>query len=185
MLGRRSFSATLVTAFSGPLGVLLSLLRYLEQFLGPRDDWVEDDRRLLFETLDGLGGHTFTKEKGPDDYVTTVNATPDAVERVLYSHYQRNLLSSRKYRTHHDGGKQWAVGSWVYDPPRTDFQHHVYLFETANGRTDIYAHREESVRDPDGHLNLDNGYGQVSGDPNNRVRDLLDTHKLQYGQRDL
>jgi hypothetical protein len=165
------------------LSTLMSLVRRLEGFLGPRDDWVEDDRRILFEAAQYLLGdmHTFTREKGVEDYITTAHADSDVVETALMnSGYDRNLLSTRKYRTHHSGGKQWGVGSFAYDPADTDWQHHVYLFEAPNGGTDVYGHREPSVRDPDAHLDKNSG---VHGDPNGRVATALDAVGVEYGER--
>lgn len=159
----------------------MGVVRYLEQFLSPNDDWIEDDRRVLFDSLDGLGGHTFTREKGTDDYITTADVSSDVVEQTLAdAGYQRNLASTRKYRTHHSGGKQWAVGSWVYDPPQTDTQHHVYLFPSKGGGTDIYGHFETSVRAGKEHIT---DTEQVHGDPNGRVADALQQADIEHTNR--
>jgi hypothetical protein len=176
------FNVSLARRFRKPLSFVLGAVRRVERFLGPDDDWVEDDRRWLFETLDGLAGHSFTMEKSARDYITTANATPDAVERALdTAGYQRNLASTRKYRTHHDGGKQWAVGSWVLDPADTDWQHHVFLFPAPDGGTDVYGHREATVRDPVDHVTD----GVTPGDPRGRLRDALGAAGVGYGQRKL
>jgi len=163
---------------------LIAAVRRAERFLGPEDDWVEDDRRILFETAQSVVGDSyryFTFEKGERDYVTIVQADPDTVERALMPPYQRNLLSSRKYRTHHSGGKQWACGSFVIDAPNTDWQHHVYLFETADGNTDVYAHRETSVREGKEHITDTN---QVPADPH-KLFNIFDRAGLEYGRRQL
>jgi hypothetical protein len=176
------FNTSLARKFRGPLSRILGVVRWLEKLLGPDDDWVEDDRRKLFEWLDGKFGHSFTMEKSPRDYITTADASPDAVERALASAgYQRNLVSTRKYRTHHAGGKQWAVGSYVYDPVDTDWQHHVFLFPAPDGATDIYGHRETSARDPVGHLTD----RLTPGDPQSRARNALADANIQYGERNL
>jgi hypothetical protein len=164
---------------------LMAAVRYAERFLGPDDDWVEDDRRILFEAAQRHLGHVhrFTREKGRADYFTTAHATPDVVETVLHDNgYQRNLASTRKYRTHHGGGKQWAVGSWVLDHPDTDWQHHVYLFPTPNNGTDLYGHRETSVREGAEHLTATN---QQHGDPMGRVRGLLSATDIPHGKRQI
>lgn len=162
---------------SRTLQSLMSAVRGAERFLGPEDGWVEDDRRILFEAAQCRLGHLhrFTVEKGPADYITTVPEDENTVEKILLNGpYQRNLLSTRKYRTHHGGGKQWACGSFVYDPVDEPWQHHVYIFESPNG-IDIYGHREDSVRYPAHHLNVaeNDDLGQIHGDPNNRIGDLL------------
>jgi hypothetical protein len=174
------FNVSLVRRFRKPLSHIMGAVRRVERFLGPEDDWVEDDRRALFERLDGLLGHSFTMEKSPRDYITTANATSDAVEQALdAAGYQRNLASTRKYRTHHEGGKQWAVGSWVLDPTDTETQHHVFLFEAPDGGTDVYGHREATVRDPVNHVTD----GVIPGDPHDHLRDALDASTMQYGER--
>jgi hypothetical protein len=161
---------------------LMAAVRRAERFLGPDDDWVEADRRILFEAAQRRFGHLhkFVYEKGPDDYICTANATPDVVEQAISPYYQRNLASSRKCRTHHNGEKQWAVGSWVHDPPSEPWQHHIYLFETENGRTDIYGHRETSVREGIEHITETD---QKHGDPQHRLRDQLDRAGIGYGTR--
>lgn len=157
-------------------------VRWLELALGPGDDWVEEDRRILFETAQLLFGrwHTFTREKTVDEYVFTVNATPDVVEHALFQYgpYQRNLASSRKYRTHHGGGKQWAVGSFVHDPRDEPWQHHVYIFEADGEDTDVYAHTEASVRHPVEHLTDK----QEDADPH-VLPYVFDDAGLDYGER--
>jgi hypothetical protein len=163
----------------------MRLARFAEQFLDPDDDWVEEDRRVAFEWLQRHFGkyHDFVYRKGSQDYATTANATSDAVETALArAGFQRNLASARKYRTHHDGGKQWAVGSWVVDPSDTDWQYHVYLFPVPDGRCDVYGHRETSVLEGMEHLTDTH---QVHGDPNRRARDALDQAGIDYGQRTL
>lgn len=158
----------------------MACVRRAERFFGPDDDWVEDDRRIVYEAAQRLFGqhHTFIREKGKQDYVYTAKHSPDTVEWALdNSSYQRNLLSTRKYRTHHSGGRQWAVGSYVYDDPNSVWQHHVYLFEHDDGYTDIYAHRELSVREGMAHVT---NTQQTHGDPNNRLKNALDASDLQY-----
>lgn len=166
---------------------LMAAVRRAEKVLGPEDDWVEEDRRILFEAAQRHLGHlhTFVYRKGPRDYLTTAHASPDAVERLLTKNgYQRNLVSSRKYREHHDGGNQWAVGSFVLDGLEGDHgyveQHHVYLFEAPNGATDVYAHRETSVLEGSEHLTDTNQEHAAPAD----LFDILDRMAVEYGQRD-
>lgn len=175
---------SLMNSLNPYLEQLIGSVRRVEDFLGPEDDWVEEDRRIAYEAAQRLLGdyHDFIREKGTADYITTAHATPNVVERALSGYgYDRNLLSTRKYREHHDGGKQWAVGSWAYDPEDTDWQHHVFLFRAPNGGTDVYGHREPSPRDVDGHLDRSTG---VHGDPNGRVANALDTYEVEYGGRE-
>jgi hypothetical protein len=169
------------------LEAVIPAVRRAERFLGPEDDWVEDDRRILYEAAQRHLGHlhTFLREKGMAEYVTTVHADDDAVERAIYeAGYQRNLTSTRKYRTHHDGGKQWACGAFVLDGLEGDHgyieQHHVYLFEAPNGATDVYAHRETSVLEGAEHLTDTH---QEHGAPH-ELFDIFDRAGFEYGRRE-
>jgi hypothetical protein len=170
------------------LEAVMAAVRRAERFLGPQDDWVEDDRRIAYEAAQRHLGHlhTFVREKGAADYVTTVHATPDAIERALTNTgYQRNLLSSRKYRTHHDGGRQWAVGSFVLDDidhnGKYTRQHHVYLFEAPDGGADVYAHTETSVLEGYEHVS---DTRQSRGDPHG-LFDVFARCGFEYGHRQL
>lgn len=109
--------------FNFLLKSLMSAVRRAERFLGPEDDWVEDDRRILYESAQRLlgGYHRFVREKGPADYVTTVHADPDAVESVLMGPYQRN-----PWRTHRrqatptscstcSTGQGWSTGNATFN----------------------------------------------------------------------
>ncbi len=165
---------------------VIAAVRRAERFLGPEDDWVEDDRRIVFEAAQRYFGHlhTFTKEKAPNEYVATVDATPNEVERALMPPYQRNLASNRKYRTYHDGGKQWACGAFVITgldgPHGYDEQHHVYLFETEDGKTDVHAHRETAAKEGIEHITETH---QEHGEERN-LFDLFERHGLNYEIRD-
>lgn len=165
---------------------LMAAVRRAERFLGPEDDWVEDDRRILFETAQSHLGHlhTFLREKGQREYVTTVHANPDAVEVALdKAGYDRNLASTRKYRTHHGGGRQYAVGAFAKPVPADHGlkrQHHVYLFPAPSGGTDVYAHEETSVLEGAEHLTETH---QKKGAPGN-LYDIFDRHGFEYGTRE-
>jgi hypothetical protein len=108
----------------------------------------------------------------------TVAKDSDAVERALHPQYKRNLISTRQYRTV-TGERQWADGSWVYDPDDTEWQHHVYLFDTGSyneAHTDIYGHKEASAADTptEAHRSW-----QKHGDPDENVLALLAKAGLQ------
>lgn len=167
---------------------LMAAVRGIERVLGPEDDWVEEDRRILYEAAQRHLGqyHDFLRRKTKAEYVTTVQADSDAVEVVLDgAGYQRNLASTRKYRTHHGGGKQYAVGSYVLDGLDGDHgyieQHHVYLFPAPNGGTDVYAHRETSVLEGAEHLTETNQEHGAPGD----LFDIFDREGVEYEQRNL
>ena len=163
------------------LTYLLSAVRYCERFLGPDDDWIEEDRRIAHEAAQRLFGdyHTFVHEEKPQNYVTTVDVDDDTVEQIIHPYYQRNIAASRKYRDHHDGGKQWAVGSYVFDPPSKEWQHHVTLYPTADGRTDVYSHTETSVREGFDHLS--DGVSKRGNEK--ELFTLLNKASVSYGPR--
>lgn len=168
-----------IRAVKWPLSRILGGIRYVEKFLGPDDDWIEDDRRHIYEWADKVGrplGRPTITEKGSNEWTYTVDVSPDRVEKAIHPKYQRNLLSTRKYRTFAGSGRQWAVGSYAYDPIDKPWQHHVYLFPGTWGGTEIYAHKETSVRDPVGHVTND----QVSGDPDNTLAFELEEASIDY-----
>ena len=152
------------------LKTLTTAVRRIEQHLSPDDDWASELREIAYKraqsVLNPLIGIQFTREKSKADYICTVETEVDAVEQALWNAgYQRNMLSTWKYRGV-DNKRQDITSAWVYDPPDTDTQHDVYLFD--NGETvDIYGHKEPSVRNPTEHLDLSTG---VNGDPDNRAR---------------
>lgn len=169
------FATDFVKKYESIIKTVTSSVRRVEAFLGPDDDWVESKRRRVYTAFDGVLGHSTIDEKGEDEYFTTVDASSDEVEEAIHPTYERNTVSTRKYRMR-DSERDWAVGSWVHDPADTDWQHHIFLFETGDGRTDLYGHRETSVRDPTGHLTDP----QTHGDPNGRVRGLLTEAGLTF-----
>jgi len=176
------FRVDLAKRYEPVLSRIAACVRRAERFLGPDDDWVEDARRRLYTAAHGVLDQRTIKAKSARDYVTTVEASPDTVEEALHPQYERNLVSTRKYRTVKEDERQWACGSWVHDPPDTETQHHVFLFEAPDGRTDLYAHYETSVRDPDGHFRGDTF---VPGDPNGRARGLLSVAGMAFHRRDI
>lgn len=174
------FAIETAEKYKGLIKSVTSAVRRVEEFLGPEDDWVERYRRRLYVAFDGVLGHSTVDEKTRAEYFTTAKASPDEVEEAIHPRYERNIVSTRKYRMR-DGEREWTVGSWVHDPADTNKQHHIFLFETPDGRTDIYGHRETSVRDPVGHLTD----AQTHGDPNGRVRALLSEAGLSFDRRNI
>lgn len=194
-----SVATRIIDRFSSTLSTAISWIRHVSSRLGPRDDWVEGLRRQLALRLDTITrplGRPLVRYKGRADHCYTVDASSDRIEQTLHPTYQRNLSSTRKYRyiggdgrvidkdarSHVRGPRRdWAVGSWVYDPDSTNWQHHVYLFDNKDGATDVYAHREPSAEiDPKGHVSG----RQSHGDPDGLVRQLLDEHRLPYVHHD-
>lgn len=157
-------------------------VRVVERFLGPDDDWVEDDRRIAYEAAESLFGHwhSFVGEKTEKDYLFEAQSDSDTIERVLAAEgFQRNLASKRAYREHHNGGRQWANGAYVLDPTHTRWQQHVTLFDTRDGNTDVYSHTETSVREGIEHLTEPN---YKFDDPTNRIRNILERNNIKYNE---
>jgi len=124
-------------------------------------------------------GRPLTAKKGRRDYVLTVDVDSDAVERAIYPQYQRNLTSTRKYRTI-GSERQWANGSYVFDPSETKYQHHAYLFSNEDETTDVYAHKEWSAEHhPYEHVTEQ----QAHGDPDNRITLLMDEANIEIIHR--
>lgn len=150
---------------------LTAAIRRIERQLSPADKWASKLRQTAYNAaqriLTPIIGVQFTREKERGDYITTTNANVKDVENALWdAGYQRNMLSTWKYRTV-NGKRQDIVSAWVYDPTNTPTQHDVYLFENDDGSVDIYGHKEPSVRNPSEHLDLSTG---THGDPNKRTR---------------
>jgi hypothetical protein len=157
----------------------LTALRAVEPTFGARADRIEHFRQTLWDALDGTAGHRFVYDKTEEDYVGTVSASVDDVETTLVEHgYQRNFASAVK-RVHRAKPDSLSVSTkrevegvtadsaWVQDPPQFEhdfpesegpYQHDVYLIGR-NGKTDVYAHFENSVRAPEKHLNKAGGTG--------------------------
>lgn len=162
----------------------LNTVRRLEKRLKQFSPLVEPVRHVAWRAADKPLRRTINRptirQKGTADYVTTVDANHrDVRAALLDGPYQWNVLSTYKYRTV-DGRRQWEVGTFVHDPADTGWQHHVYTFRAPNGQTDVYAHREASVRSPKAHENGD----RVTGDPHG-LHDLFDRHDLDYTERQI
>jgi len=165
----------LIKNHSDKLKTVITTFKKYTSKLTPEDDWVEPLRRRILVLLDPIFrplGRNLIFECHDEDYMYTVAKDSDAVERGLYPQYKRNLTSTRKYRMV-DGERQWTSGSWVYDPDDTEWQHHVYLFDTGSyneAHTDIYGHKEASAaNDPSAHHRS----WQEHGDPDENVVKLL------------
>lgn len=155
---------------------LMTVARRVEQFFGPDDSWVETLRQTAWRCAQRLAGgtHTFVRDKGRADYVTTADASAQRVARALYANgYQRNIMSTVKTRN----GDEYVHSAWVLDSADTDWQQDVFMWENEDGTTDVYSHKEPSVRRPKAHLDLSTG---IHGDPDGRVRDVLDGAGIDY-----
>jgi hypothetical protein len=161
------------------LSVTIGGIRTATSYLTPRNDSIETLRRYLALVVNPLLsplGRPLVTECHDEDYAFTANVNADKVEWAITERYQRNLTSTRKYRVI-DGEREWADGSWVYDPDDTEWQHHVYLFDNGDGTCDVYGHKEPSAEfDPYGHVTAD----QLHGDPDGLARGELERRNINF-----
>lgn len=178
-----SFADRFIRSVEPQLSRILSAVRRIEQYLGPDDDWVERLRRKIWVAADPFLrplGRPTVAVKSDVDYICTTESDSDSVEVAIHPLYERNTTSTRKCRII-DGALEWAVGSWVYDPPDEPWQHHVYIFENESGGTDVYGHKEDSTRDPVGHVTDP----QIHGDPDGHLRNRLALEGIDHRVRDV
>jgi len=123
----------------------------------------------LFPLLDRVWPH-FVHGKGGEtdpEYLMTRNQSVRSVWKQLVSEGgSPHLVASLKARDN-GRGVEYADAHvvWIHsDGTQTE----AYLFES-DGVTNVYAHHETAVTDPDGHLTD----GQTNGDPKGVVRDAL------------
>jgi hypothetical protein len=161
------------------LSTIIGYIRDGTALLTPKDDWFEGFRRRFATTLDPITrplGRPLVAEVRDSEQFVTVPIDSDAVERIVDDPYQRNGASTRKFRKV-NGKRQWADGTYVYDLPTNERQHHIFFFENGDGTTDIYGHLEQSAEaDPYGHVTD----GNVDGDPLGLTRGLLEERHINY-----
>lgn len=159
------------------ISTLTTTVRRVEPLFGPNQQWVERLRQNVWYAAEQRFGdsYTFVRHKGTADYVCTTAASPAEIAQTLYAEgYQRNILSTVKTR---NKDKQYVHSAWVLDAPDTEWQQDVFIWENKNGTTDVYSHKEPSVRRPKAHLDLSTG---THGDPDKRVRNTLDAAGIGY-----
>jgi hypothetical protein len=133
-------------------------------------------KRATFPTLQRVtpSGLSFVNTKGYRDdaeYLLTVDESVRAVaQRLRAGGGSYHVISSIKRRETPDGPQYSRVHVvWTHEDGQ---QTECYLFpavDNGDGRTDVYAHLEASVTDPDDHLDGP----QPDGDPRGVVRDAL------------
>lgn len=161
---------------SGALFGVLVLVGLVQQRLGPEADWIEGVRNRWWYRLNEVQsvlGMGLTTRKTPREYIVSTDATPEALEPILYeAGWHRNLASFEKYRTGPDGTEEKTVSTWAYRErlfgPKQD---HIYIFP-GHGPfgADVYGHTETNwLHDPAGHLEDH----QADRGPADRLRTLL------------
>jgi len=116
-------------------------------------------------------GHWVHHKGGRDDgeFIATVGqSVRETVKTLQAGGGSLHVISSLKCRPPTHGDPLTAAHLvWTDGEMQTE----AYLFQNDGGTTDVYAHHEVSVTDPEGHLNAE----QVNGDPRGVVHDALDT----------
>ncbi|WP_049979352.1 hypothetical protein [Halolamina rubra] len=148
------------------------------RLLGPAADFWEYGRRLLLPLLDRLlrrhapGQHYAAYQLSLDEVVGTIDATPEAVEQLLWeSGAKRMPLAALK--TLPDGRVE--RGSWAYrDSLLASKQIHVMLFSAGEGRTLVAAHEEANALNPAVAMDHYRGRGYDVPAGERAVRERLD-----------
>lgn len=94
---------------------------------------------------------------GSPEFVEHIHDPPSTVAKRIKPYFSPHLIATAKRRETHDG-LQFAHSQWR-QVHGDGLQTEVYLFPAGSG-TDVYAHVETVVEDPDGHLTD----GQQPGD---------------------
>lgn len=165
------FSAPLVAAAF----LVITSLRARYSTRGPSAEFWERLRRRYLPTLDSLArsldlGYA-AYELDPREYAGTLEADPEAAERLLYRNgFRRNPFAA--FKTLPDGRREY--GSWSFRASLlARRQVHVMLFERRDGGTDVYAHAEYSAINPFVAFRHYEGYGYDPTRGQARVHDLL------------
>lgn len=170
--------------------VLIVAVAYIRE-IGPRRAIVgETVRRVVQPLADRALGNrvrTLTREKAApsasDEYIVSVSSDVGVLElaRALWKFgYRWNPISTKKYRVV-DGRRQYAILSVALrDGVLADDQHHVYVFRGADGKLDIYGHREANVTHVNEH---EGGDEQAAGDPDGVLRDALARSGIGFTSR--
>lgn len=116
----------------------------------------------LFAALDPWArarGRPLVRTKGDADYVETVDENARAWASTLWGPFDPHLIATAK-RRRVGAGHQWAHSQFVHfhnDGTQTE----VYLFANDDGTTDVYAHVEGAITDPEAHLTADQRHGDA------------------------
>lgn len=174
---------TLLQNQEATISAIIIIVSGLQWFLGPEHDVVERYRSVVFRKLNPIAkilGQPLVFVCRPDEYICSVEITPDELERAIHPVYRRNLTATKKAL---DANNKliWSEGSWAHkDSPTAEKQHHCWFFDMGD-RIDIYGHYEDAVVNPSEHLDASN---QQLGDPNDTLKQTLEQNGVEYFQKD-
>lgn len=165
------------------LGVLLvvvvGVLAYQRTLSWPEYKSLHALKRGVLPIIDRRTSWFVVSDKGyrdDDEYLGTLPAPVTNVARELSDAGGTfHLINSIKRRPLPDGGHAYSAAHLVwFHGGFGGSQTEAYLFSTGDGSTDVYAHHEPSVTDPDAHLSG----AQTDGDPRDVVRSALPKNAL-------
>lgn len=117
----------------------------------------------------GLRLVTTKQYREDDEYLVTLDRPVRAVALAIRDAGFDQHLIAGSIRRETPEGRQWAHTHWAAQH-RDGTQTEAWVFPNHDGTTDVYAHREESVFDPDGHLSEP----YTPGDPAGALDPVLD-----------
>lgn len=126
---------------------------------------------LLLDPFARKRGLRLVTNKGyreDDEFLTTIDFTPRVLaKRFKEEGIDQHIISGSKRRETPEG-RQWSHSHYTYQHA-DGMQTEIWLYTNPDGSTDIYSHYEESVFDPDGHLETP----YTPGDPKGVLDDIL------------
>lgn len=117
---------------------------------------VHTAKSLLFRALDSWArkkGRPLVRYKNyqDDEYITTVKESPYNVAQTLQDNgFSPHVFATLKVRG--SGNRSQACHSQWSKQAEDERQVEVYIFRADNGLTEIYAHSEGSILNPEKHL---------------------------------
>jgi len=177
---------TLPEVFSHPAAmaalvlVLFALLQYQRTLTWPEYRRLHALKVRFFPQIDRYTTLFAISRKGyreaDAEFLQTWDSTPKETFRTLVRiGGSPHLLNSVKLRSTPDGTPQYSAAHvvWTHDDGT---QTEAYVFDNGDGTSDLYAHHETSVTDPDGHMTD----AQRDGDPRGVVPDD-EPGRIQHG----
>jgi len=154
--------------------LLYALVRWQTTLTWPEYRTLHGLRRRYFAALDPLGdrlGRSLVNDKGgrddPEFLATVSGSVKEVAKTFTRGRGSYHLLSTIKRRPGVHGDRLSAAHVvWMHDDGS---QTEAYIFANDDETSDVYAHHEPAVTDPEEHVSGP----QTDGDPRGVVRDAL------------